>query len=120
MTKTLHLEEFDGYRVARWGVLTADMNPLHTDAAFAATTDFGVPIVHGHLVACSVIDAVQAELGDCLTNGGGMSIRFLAPVPVGETAELRWSEKEGVVQVVCLDTGHVQAEACIRGVAANG
>lgn len=119
MTKTLHLEKFDGGRVARWGLLTADMNPLHTDAEFAATTDFRVPIVHGHLIACSVLDAVQAELGAYLTNGGSLSVRFLEPVPVGETAELRWSENEGLVQVVCVDTGQVQAEARIRGAAAN-
>jgi acyl dehydratase len=110
----LRVEEFGADRVARWGMLTADTNPLHTDVAFAATTVFGVPIVHGHLVACSVLDAVQEKLGDDLTRGGGISVRFLAPVPVGQTAELRWNEEDDLIQVACVDTGQVQVEAFFR------
>ena len=58
----------------QWGELTADVNPLHTDPEYAATTRFGVPIAHGHLLICLAIESRGAD---------SMSARFRAPVPVG-------------------------------------
>lgn len=40
---------FDLEQVRRYAQLAGDDNPVHTDAAFAATTRFGRPIVHGML-----------------------------------------------------------------------
>lgn len=120
MTELLRAEEFRADRVAHWGRLTADTNPLHSDVAYAATTPFGAPIVHGHLVACSVLDAAQEELGEDLTRRGAVSVRFLAPVAVGTTSELRWDDERNLIQVMSADTGVVQAEAHVRLAAHDG
>lgn len=75
---------FDAQTVAAWADLSSDHNPLHLDPAFAAQTTFGVPIVHGHLLACVVADRLQRRNGASL----GVSIRFTAPVPVGRAVQL--------------------------------
>lgn len=64
----------------RWGELTTDANPLHTDPEYAASTRFGVPIAHGHLLACLAIESLDAD---------AVSVRFVAPVPVGSEIEVR-------------------------------
>lgn len=69
--------------MARWADLARDHNPLHLDPHFAAGTRFGVPIAHGHLLACVVLDELQAVLGSRLVDGGEIDVRFRAPVPVG-------------------------------------
>lgn len=37
--------------VANFALLSGDFNPLHTDAVYASTTEFGAPLVHGMLIA---------------------------------------------------------------------
>jgi acyl dehydratase len=74
--------------VEAWAELAHDRNPLHLDPAYAARTRFGAPIVHGHLLAAVVTDEIEAVLGDRLTHGGSVSIRFRAPMPVGATLEV--------------------------------
>ena len=81
--------------VAAWAELAHDHNPLHLDAGFAATTRFGVPIVHGHLLAAVVADEAETAWGDRLRDGGRVSVRFRAPVPVGSTIEIVTSEEDG-------------------------
>lgn len=83
---------FDAERVRGWARLTRDDNPLHLDPDFAATTPFGVPITHGHLLACVAVDAAQQRDGARLLEGGRLSVRFRAPVPVG--AELRLEHRQ--------------------------
>ena len=90
-----------------WAHLARDHNPLHLDPDFAAQTKFGVPIVHGHLLASLVIDRVQMYVGE-----GPMpkfSIRFKAPVPVG--SELRID-----VRSIC-DSGAIEVETFCGDVA---
>lgn len=96
MPELLETIELDPDRVARWSRLAEDANPLHTDPEFAAATPFGVPIVHGHLLAAIALDALQ----DADVPGlRGASVRFLAPVRVGATVELRWDEPAGVLRI---------------------
>lgn len=96
MPELLQTVTLDPDRVARWSRLAEDANPLHTDAGFAATTPFGVPIVHGHLLAAVALDALH-DAGQ--TGLHGAAVRFLAPVRVGATVELLWSEAEGVLRI---------------------
>jgi acyl dehydratase len=81
----------DTQRVSRWAEVTDDHNPLHLDARYAANTRFRVPIVHGSLLFALACDAAQRA-----GNHGALTIRFLAPVPVGVTVTAT-ARPDGVV-----------------------
>lgn len=65
--------------------VSGDHNPLHLDSHYAAQTPFGGRIAHGLLTA-SIISAI---LGTELPGPGsiylGQTLKFLAPVRVGDT-----------------------------------
>ena len=65
--------------------ITGDFNPLHVDHAYAATTRFGQPVVHGALLA----GLVSAVLGMPLPGPGALyasqSLAFRKPVFLGDT-----------------------------------
>lgn len=64
--------------------VTGDDNPLHIDEAYAATTSFGRPIVHGVFL----LGLVSKALGRDFPGHGSVAVsietKFLRPVPVGE------------------------------------
>jgi acyl dehydratase len=64
--------------------LSGDHNPIHLDAAYAASTPFGERIAHGFLVG----SLLSALLGTDLPGPGaiylGQTLKFLAPVHVGD------------------------------------
>jgi 3-hydroxybutyryl-CoA dehydratase len=78
---TFHVDE---RVVDLFGDASQDRNPLHFDEAYAAGTLFGGRIAHG-MLAASFISAV---LGNELPGHGtvylGQSLRFRAPVRVGD------------------------------------
>ncbi|HEY7127682.1 MAG TPA: class III poly(R)-hydroxyalkanoic acid synthase subunit PhaC [Ktedonobacterales bacterium] len=65
--------------------VSGDHNPVHLDAAYAATTPFGERIAHGFLVG----SLLSALLGTDLPGPGtvylGQTLKFLAPVHIGDT-----------------------------------
>ncbi|HSJ08272.1 MAG TPA: MaoC family dehydratase [Longimicrobiales bacterium] len=65
--------------------ITGDRNPVHLDADVAAASRFGGRIAHGMLTA----SCVSAVLGMKLPGPGTVyleqSLRFVRPVPLGET-----------------------------------
>lgn len=71
--------------VRQYADLVGDHNPLHLDAKYAMKTQFGRPIVHGMFVA----GLISAILGEELPGEGAIylsqSLRFVAPVYVGDT-----------------------------------
>lgn len=67
-----------------YGELTADFNPIHVDPDFAAGTPFGRPIAHGTMALNLVLEAVAQTFGGGQAPGA-LAIRFVKPVPVGET-----------------------------------
>ncbi len=77
--------EFTPAMVAQFANLVGDRNPVHLDAEYAASTPFGAPIVHG-MFAASLLSGI---LGEQLPGPGsiylGQSLRFEAPVFVGDT-----------------------------------
>lgn len=84
----------DAERVAAYAELTQDFNPIHLDADFAAGTPFGRRIVHGTLTLTLLWQAL-AELDPALEVAGArLSVRFTAPVGVGETVTATAAETE--------------------------
>lgn len=86
--------------------LTGDFNPLHVDHAYAATTRFGRPVVHGALLA----GLVSAVLGMQLPGPGALyasqRLDFRRPVFLGDTvtAEVEVAEKDEATNRVRLLT----------------
>jgi acyl dehydratase len=82
--------------VLAFAALTGDAHPLHTDATYAATTEFGGQIAHG-LLGLSLAAGQLARIGVIapwvVALLGVREWRFFAPVALGETVRAR-----GVVQ----------------------
>ena len=78
----------DQDRVDAYAQAARDHNPIHTDAPFAAATDFGRPIAHGMLVLALVSEAMTGAFGARWAEAGALKVRWRAPAvqPVTVTA----------------------------------
>jgi acyl dehydratase len=73
--------------------ITGDHDPLHVDAAYAATTAFGQRIAHGALVLGLLSTTASTIAHRAIANGaegvpvslGYDRVRFLAPAFIGDT-----------------------------------
>jgi acyl dehydratase len=78
--------------VVAFAGLTGDYHPLHTDALFAAGTQFGERIAHG-LLGLGLTAGLLARVGvvspNILALLGVEDWRFLEPVRLGETVRAR-------------------------------
>ncbi|TGD76025.1 3-hydroxybutyryl-CoA dehydratase [Mangrovimicrobium sediminis] len=83
---------------------TGDVNPLHLDADFAATTRFGERIAHGMLTASFVSAALAMRLPGPGTIFMEQQVRFRLPVRIGDviSVELEVTEKEDKRKAVTL------------------
>lgn len=94
-----------GADVDAFGHLCGDLNPLHMDEAFAATTQFGQRVAHG-LLTGAIVSTTHTEL----TGPGfvyvGQELRFLGPVFVGDTitVEVTVVEKKPAKRILIMDT----------------
>jgi len=75
----------EGRDVQLFAVVSGDVNPLHLDAAFAATTQFKECIAHGMLSGAVISAAIAMELPGLGTIYLGQSLRFRLPVRLGDT-----------------------------------
>ena len=70
--------------VERFAQISGDLNPIHLDAEFAATTPFGRRVSHG-LLTGAIVSATHTKL----TGPGfvylGQELNFRAPVHIGDT-----------------------------------
>lgn len=64
---------------------TGDHNPLHSDEAYAATTQFKSRIAHGVLLSGIVSGVIGMKLPGLGTIAREMSSKFLQPVYPGDT-----------------------------------
>ncbi len=65
--------------------ITGDMNPIHTDEQYAASTKFGKRILHGLLTASMFSTLVGMFLPGKGAIYRAQTLRFLLPVYPGET-----------------------------------
>ena len=74
--------------LALFAIISGDSNPQHLDADFAASTRFHGVIAHGMLGGA----LISAVLGTRLPGPGtvylGQSLRFLAPVHIGDVLRI--------------------------------
>lgn len=83
--------------VAAFARLTGDHNPLHVDPAYASTTEFGKPVVHGMLSA----SFISTLIGMLLPGPGALwtsqTLNFRAPAFVGDVITVRGQVRQKVV-----------------------
>lgn len=84
--------------VAAYARLLGDTNPVHLDAAFAATTPFKRPIAHGMLSVGLIPTIFGASVPGCVYID--QQLRFKRPVFVGDTVVARVTVKKVVVRPV--------------------
>jgi 3-hydroxybutyryl-CoA dehydratase len=106
--------------ILMFGAASGDMNPVHFDAEFAATSRFGERIAHGMLTASHV----SALIGMRLPGPGSVyisqSLAFKRPVKIGATVktEIEITGLEPVKGLVTLATTcSVGGKAVLTGVA---
>lgn len=75
--------------VDAFAALSGDTNPLHVDAAYAATTQFKKPLVHGMLVGslCSQLVGMHLPGKRCLYLE--QTLQFKKPVYAGDSLMVR-------------------------------
>jgi 3-hydroxybutyryl-CoA dehydratase len=64
--------------------VSGDTNPLHLDAAFAASSMFGSRIAHGLLTASFISAVIGTKLPGDTAVYLSQSLRFMAPVRIGD------------------------------------
>jgi 3-oxoacyl-[acyl-carrier protein] reductase len=71
--------------VETFAALTGDFNPLHVDEAFASTTMFHKPVVHGMLSASFISTMIGTQLPGSGALWTSQSLEFLRPAFQGDT-----------------------------------
>ncbi|MBK5915015.1 MaoC family dehydratase [Rhodocyclus purpureus] len=97
--------------------VSTDVNPVHIDEAFAATTPFGGRIAHGMLSASFISAVLANKLPGPGTIYLGQTLRFKAPVKPGDTVtatvtikEVVAAKKRIILDTVCTVNGKVVIE----------
>lgn len=72
-----------------FAAVSGDVNPVHLDAAYAATTPFGGCIAHGMLSGAIISAAIAMQLPGPGTIYLGQSLRFTLPVRPGDTLTVK-------------------------------
>ena len=91
--------------VALFAAACGDLNPLHLDPGYAATTEYGERIAHGMLTGALISAALAMELPGPGTVFLGQSLRFRQPVRLGDeiTVHLEVTGKQDRLRRVTLD-----------------
>jgi 3-hydroxybutyryl-CoA dehydratase len=105
--------------ILMFGASSGDMNPVHFDAAFAATSRFGERIAHGMLTASHI----SALIGMRLPGPGSVyisqSLVFKRPVKIGAnvTTHVEITDLDPAKNLVTLNTTcHVDGKIALSGV----
>jgi len=82
VVKTIGQEQLNQYADA-----SGDHNPLHLDAQFAQTTQFGGIIAHGMLTLAFISEMMVAAYGSCWLESGSLKVRFKGAACLGDRVE---------------------------------
>ena len=108
--------------IRRFAALSGDDNPVHLDEDFASTTRFKGRIAHGVLSASYVSTILGMKMPGPGTIFLGMTMRFKAPVRIGDTVdavctvrEVNDAKRRVIFDCVCKvgDTVVVEGEATV-------
>ncbi len=72
--------------IDRYAQVSGDHNPLHTDPAFAARSQFGGTVAHGMLLLAYVSETLAQACGRAWLERGRLRARFRAPARPGRPA----------------------------------
>ncbi|WP_413991556.1 MaoC family dehydratase [Labrys okinawensis] len=86
MMEPLRIGPIGEGQVAAFAEVSGDANPLHVSKEIARTIGLDAAPVHGMLLVAYLHEAVRRHQPDAVVTG--LSTRFMAPVPVGETIEI--------------------------------
>jgi 3-hydroxybutyryl-CoA dehydratase len=104
VVKTISQEQLNSYAQA-----SGDHNPLHLDAEFAATTQFGGIIAHGMLTLAFISEMMAAAFGKKWLESGSLKVRFKGAAYVGDEVETWGSvdkkDSQGQHQLVVCSVG---------------
>lgn len=79
--------------IRTYAELTGDMNPIHIDPVFAATTAMGGIIAHGTMSLSLIWEALASALGPQRIARTTLEARFLAPVRLDERVTVGGRER---------------------------
>jgi len=88
--------------IEAFGHAVGDLNPIHFDAAFAATTPFKTRIAHGMLMGGYISGLMASALPGAGSIYLSQSLEFLRPVRIGDELVTR-------VEITALDSAKAQA-----------
>ena len=99
-TKTLTQKD-----IILFAACSGDLNPVHLNKAFAATTSFGEPIAHGMWTGALISAAIATELPGPGSVYRSQSLTFKNPVKVGDTVTvtLKVAELKEKIKLVTLE-----------------
>ena len=88
-----------------FAAVSGDLNPVHLDAAYAATTAFGERIAHGMLTASFISAALAMELPGPGCIFMEQSLKFRLPVKIGDviTVKLTVTEMQARRKTLTMD-----------------
>ncbi|MDO9504262.1 MAG: MaoC family dehydratase [Hydrogenophaga sp.] len=81
--------------ILAYGKLTDDMNPIHIDPVYAATTPMGGCIAHGTMSIGLLWQSLFRTFGEVAPQRVDLDVRFIKPVRVGETIHAGGELRDG-------------------------
>lgn len=105
----------------QFSLLTMNLHPLHCDAAYAASSQFGRPLVNSGLTVAMVLGMSVADVSqNAIANLGWKEINLVAPVFPGDTIyaesevlEVRESKKNPTQGIVTVRTTGMKADGTV-------
>jgi 3-hydroxybutyryl-CoA dehydratase len=109
--------------IQQFGAVSGDLNPLHFDEEYARTTLFKGRIAHGMLSASFLSTVLGTELPGAGSIFLSATIRFKAPVRIGDTVvatctarEINLQKNRVIFDCVCKvgDTVVIEGDAMVK------